>query len=173
MNSIAGITMIELMITVVIISIVSGMAVPRFQKAVERMKFRSAERAMTSTLRLARSLSVSEKKNYGVYFKNNYSGGSYAPGVLYYVLFLDVANPGANTYETGDSIIRVDSLPSEFNLMITDVTNDVVLFEPNGTANFAGGGNIVSMATTADVIGIQNHNILASTGRIKSQSYYY
>jgi len=63
-----GITLIELLSTVVIISIVSAMAVPRFQVAIERVKFRSANRDIVSTMRLARSLAVSDKHQYGVYF---------------------------------------------------------------------------------------------------------
>ncbi|MDF1545315.1 MAG: GspH/FimT family pseudopilin [bacterium] len=173
LRSHSGITLMELLSTVVIIGIVSGMAVPRFQKAIERVKMKSADRQMKSSLRLARSLAVTEKQPFGVYFSNNYSGGSYSSARLYYVLFQDVANPGMNSYEAGDSIIRVDSLPGEFNMLVTDMTNDVVMFQPNGTASFTGGGNVVTMGTTDDVVAIMNHNVLASTGRIKSYSYIY
>ena len=51
----AGITLIELLITVVIIGIVAAMAAPRFEIAYNRMKFKSANRDMVSSLKLARS----------------------------------------------------------------------------------------------------------------------
>jgi type IV fimbrial biogenesis protein FimT len=167
-----GITLIELLSTVVIIGIVSAMAVPRFQVAVERVKFRSANRDIVSTMRLARSLAVSDKQQYGVYFDGAGWSETYSSG-LTYTLFKDLDNPANYSFDAGDSVIRIDTLPSEFVLLITDITNDAVIFLPNGSAGFTGGGNIVTMASTEDLIAILDHNVLASTGRIRSSSYYY
>lgn len=159
-----GITLIELFTTVVIIGIVSTMAVPRFQTAWERIKFRSVNRDIVSTLRLARSMSITDKEPYGVYFDGN---------ALAITLFKDLVNPGGVIFESGDSVIRVDTLPREFNYLGTDMSNDVIVFQANGSASFVGGGNITTMATTDALIAIQSHNVLASTGRIRSSSCYY
>ena len=158
----SGITLIELMTTVVIIGIVSAMAVPRFQKAFERIRFRSANRDITSTLRLARSYAVSTKDPYGVHFD---------AGVLSFTLFKDVVNLAAMQYEAGDSVIRVDTLPIEFNFISVDNASGSVVFRPNGSTT--GTVNVVTMASTADLVGIHQHNILAATGRIETQSSYY
>ena len=163
-RSTGGITLIELLTTVVIIGIVSTMAVPRFQAAWEKIKIRGADRDIVSTIRLARSMAITDKNLYGVYFDGN--GQTLT-------LFKDIVNPISSMFETGDSVIRVDSLPYEFTYLGTDMSDDVLIFRPNGSASFTGGGNICAMASTQSVTAILNHNVLASTGRILSCSSYY
>jgi len=162
--STGGITLIEMLITVVIIGIVSTMAVPRFQAAWEKIKIRGADRDIVSTIRLARSMAITDKNLYGVYFDGN--GQTMT-------LFKDIVNPSSSTFETGDSVIRVDSLPYEFTYLGTDMSDDVLVFRPNGSASFTGGGNIYAMASTQSITAILTHNVLASTGRILSCSAYY
>ncbi len=155
----------ELMATVVIIGIVSAMAVPRFQEAFERIKFRSANRDLTTALRVARSAAITEKSQYGVHFNDSR---------LVVVLFKDTNNPGALAFEpASDSIIRVDSMPPEITYLDTDLTGDCIFFRANGAAQFTGGGNVVCMAQTENMVAISNHNVLASTGRVQSNSSYY
>ena len=156
--------MIELMITTVIIGLVAAMAVPRFQIAYDRLQFKSGNRDLTSTLKLARSLAITDKDQYGVYFDAEN---------LSIVLFKD-ATSGAYAYSSGiDSVIRADTLPYQFSYMTTDLEGHVVFFRPNGSADFNGGGNIYTLADTQDLLGIYGNNILASTGRIQTISYYY
>ena len=157
-----GITLVELMTTVIIIGIVAAMAVPRFQKAFERIKFRSANREITSSLRVARSKAVSTKEQHGVFFDG---------GGLTWTLFKDKVNTGAMVYEAGDSIIRVDTLPVEFNFLSVDNPSGTIMFRPNGSTSST--ANIVTMASTPDLVGIHQHNILAATGRIETTSSYY
>ncbi len=157
-----GITLIELMVTVVIIGVVAAMAVPRFQIAFERIKFRSANRDITSSLRLARSYAVSTKAQHGVHFDGS---------DLSWTLFKDLVNPVAMVFEAGDSVIRVDTLPTEFNFLAVDNLTGSIVFKPNGSTS--GTANIVTMASTPDLIGIHQHNIMAATGRIETASAYY
>jgi prepilin-type N-terminal cleavage/methylation domain-containing protein len=160
-----GITLIEIMTTVVIIGIVSAMAVPRFTNAYERIQFRSANRDITSSIRLARSKSISEKSNCGVYFDWESRTA---------ILFVkDTSNSLLDTYEPGDSVIRIDSLSTQLDYIDTDLMASAIVFRPNGSATFNGGGNIITMKYTEDMIGINVTNILASTGRVRSTSYYY
>jgi len=161
-NKQKGITLVELMTTVVIIGIVAAMAVPRFQKAFERIKFRSANRDITSSLRLARSYAVSTKDQYGVYFNTE---------ALSYSLFKDKINLGAMKYDVGDSLISVDTLPKEFNFMSVDNGLSSVVYRPNGSTIST--TNVVTMASTPDLVGIHQHNILAATGRIETSYSYY
>jgi prepilin-type N-terminal cleavage/methylation domain-containing protein len=157
-----GITLVELLTTVVIIGIVAAMAVPKFQIAFERIKFRSANREITSSLRLARSYAVSTKSQHGVFFDVN---------ALTFSIFKDLVNTGGMVYDVGDSIIRVDSLPIEFNFLDVDNGTGSVVFRPNGST--AGTVNVVTMASTPDLVGIHQHNILGATGRIETSSSYY
>lgn len=156
-----GITFIELMVTVVIIGLVSSMAVPRFQIAYERLQIRSANREIASTLRLARSMSVSKKDRYGVYFDQ---------GALSVSLFKNSASPETYVFTDADSLIRVDTLPAAFTFLSGDNT---IVFQPNGSAGFNGDGYILTMSQTPDVVSFTILNVLASTGRVKIMSQYY
>ncbi len=160
----AGVTLMELMITAVIVGIVATMAVPRFQIAYDRIQFKSGNRDLSSTMRLARSMAITDKAQYGVHFDGE---------GLVMILFKD-ASGGSYAYADGaDTVIKLDTLPHQFRYMSTDVEGDVILFRPNGTADFNGGGNVIVMADSEELMGIYTNNVLASTGRIHTESYYY
>jgi prepilin-type N-terminal cleavage/methylation domain-containing protein len=159
-----GITLMEMMITAVIIGIVSAMAVPRFQKASDRIQFASAHRDVISVLRMARSMAVADKHQYGVHFEESDRTVT---------LFKDKVNPEDFTYDLNDSIVRADTLPHEFNYLSTDMEDNTLVFERSGTAHFVGGGNIWSMADTPDLFAMYTINVLASTGRVRDEAYYY
>lgn len=163
-RSTGGVTLIEILTTVVIIGIVASMAVPRFETAWRRIKIRGADRNIVSTIRLARSMAITDKYLYGVYFDGNQQTMT---------LFKDIVNGGSNLFEAGDSVIRVDSLPCEFVYLGTDMSDDVLVFRANGSAGFTGGGNIFAVADAVSVVAILTHNVLASTGRVQSCASYY
>lgn len=159
-----GVTLMELLILSVIVGIIAAMAVPRFQIAFDRIKFRSVNRDLSSTVRLARSYAISNKEQYGLCIDGNQ---------MTITLFKDVVNLGGLTYESGDSVLRVDTLPQEYTYLGTDCNNDVIMFQPNGSASFTGGGSIFTTAYTDHVVAIHSNSVLASTGRISTEAYYY
>ncbi|MBI5266686.1 MAG: prepilin-type N-terminal cleavage/methylation domain-containing protein [candidate division Zixibacteria bacterium] len=159
-----GFTLVELMITVVIIGIVTGMAVPKFNVTVDRMKMRSGVGRLTSDLRLARSMAISNKDQYGLLFDMSKRT---------ITLFRDKISPASYSFEFGDSIVRVDTLPPEFLWIWSDCANQVVTFKPNGTSGFVGGGNVWALGLTQKVVCISWNSVLASTGRVQSNTYYY
>jgi prepilin-type N-terminal cleavage/methylation domain-containing protein len=159
-----GVTLIELLITGVIVGLVATMAVPRFQIAYERLQFRSANRDVISTLKLARSTAISRKVPYGVYFDDSR---------MTVTLFKDGTTGSYQFDPAADSVVRVDTLPPSFSYLMTDVEGGVFFFRANGSADFNGGGNICMLAYSEDVVALYDSNILASTGRVHSNSYYY
>lgn len=159
-----GITLLELMVTVVIIGIVAAMAIPQFNVAIDRLNFSTAMRGVKSTIKMARSLAVTDKAEYGVHFD---------PTTKVVAIFKDVANMGSFSFDPGDSVIRVDTLPRQFTLLSTDMDNDVLMFRPNGSAAFGGAANISATGSTDVMVANSTMTILASTGRIDDHIYWY
>ena len=152
----SGFTLIELMAVVVVIGIASGMAAPIFDKALQRLRFRGETKNLLSTLRTARSFAISEKDPYGVYVDgNNFT----------VTLFKDIANLSAHTFETGDSVIRVDTMAHDIVYLFSTFTGSTVVYEPNGTSS--GSGYIYVMSDNSSVVNISQLHVLASTGRSK------
>jgi prepilin-type N-terminal cleavage/methylation domain-containing protein len=149
-----GVTLIELVIAVVIISVVAAMAAPRFSKVVPRLEFKSASRDVVSDLRLARSLAIAQRTQIGLYFNSEQRR---------YVIFKDLVNPDAFTFETGDSVIRTVTLDQNLSISSCSFTNYTIVFKPDGSASSTG-GVVVSYNQGSDVA---NVNVLASTGRVK------
>jgi prepilin-type N-terminal cleavage/methylation domain-containing protein len=160
-----GMTLIEMVAAVAVIGIVSSMSYPSFEKAVDRLEFKSNSREMLSTFRMARSLAITEKNDYGICLQ---SGATHTV-----TLFKDIANPGLNSYEFGDSVISVDTLGKDMIWIGSDCVGNVATFKPNGSSGFTGGGNFWTVAVTEALTGVSMHSVLASTGRVNAQNWVY
>ena len=132
-----GITLMEMMIAVVLIGIIAAMAVPRFMIAVDRGKFTSVNRDIVSTLRMARSQAISEKKDMGVFLD----------GTNFTMTYYEELGGVADAYDDGtDLLIRVDSLRVAAPCL-TDITDFTAVFSSSGSAS-SGWGCSISRATT-------------------------
>ena len=163
-NSAQGFTLIELLIGVVIVGIIAALAAPNFQAAYMKHSFRSGNKKIVSTLKQARSFAIADKEPYGVYFN---------PDAMTVTLFRDKTNLSSYSFEVSDSTLRVDTLPPQFTWMNPEFGNNVITFRPNGSAGFTGFGAIHTAAQTEGMLGSFSTDILASTGRISSSSYFY
>lgn len=159
-----GFTLIEMMITAVIIGVVASLAVPSFQRVYDRHNLQAAEKMVTSTLKKARSFAISNKSPHGVYFD---------PVVRSVTLFENSVNPAASSFEVGDSALTVDTLPEIMNYVYADFPNNAIVFQPNGSAQLTGYGNIFLAGETDGMMAYFSINILASTGRINTYSHFY
>jgi prepilin-type N-terminal cleavage/methylation domain-containing protein len=152
-----GFTIVELLVTVVVIGIVSGLAAPQFDEAINRIKFRSQAKNMVSMLRTARSHTIAEKRPFGVHFDLN-------SGVI--SLFKDIHDPAAQLFDpVNDSVAAVDSLPPEFVYVYATFPTSAVIFQPNGSASES--GDIYTIADYSDSYHFSQVSVLASTGKSK------
>ena len=166
LSSERGLTLLEIMIGVVIIGIIASMAVPRFGIAMDRMKFRSVNRDVVSTLRMARSQAISEKNEYGVYFNNGDKT----------VTFFEKTGNVMDEYEDGlDRVVKVDTVGdapgASIDLIGTTLVNNVILFEPDGSATV--GGIVFTVDMTEHTVGIAVISILPATGRVSIETTIY
>lgn len=162
----AGLTLVELLAVLAIIGVIAAMAAPRLWITIQQLKFSSETRHIVSTLRFARSLAVAENAQFGVYFNGTYNNSGQG-NALKYTLFKDIKDLDEFEFnESGDSVIRIDTLTPGVTHMFTDLADEVIIFTPVGGAQFDGGGNIATMVDKPNVFEIRQINVLP-TGRIK------
>lgn len=159
-----GFTMIELMITTVIIGVLAAMSAPSLQRAYEKSSFRGGEQMVTSALRMARSYAISNKDLFGVHINaENHE----------LTVFRNSLDPGTPSYSVGDSAYWVDTLPSEFDYIYVSIPNSAVVFRPNGSAVATGNPNIYLVGESDNMLAYFAINVMAATGRVGTYSYYY
>lgn len=122
----SGFTMIELMIITVIIGLVAAMAVPEFAGAIQKIRWHSLCSDMTSSLRLARSSAIAKQSQYGVEFDSERRK---------ITVFKDIVNKPSFTFESGDSVISVDTISADFDYLFVSPSDKAICFFPNGRAS--------------------------------------
>ena len=161
-----GLTLLEIMIGVVILGIAASMAVPRIGIAMDRMEFRSTNRDVVNTLRLARSSAVSEKNEYGVVFSHTEKT----------VTLFEKLGANMYLYESGtDRIVKVDTIGGVPGTCIdaigTTLSNNTIIFEPDGSA--VAGGTIYTIDLTDDIVGVATISVLPATGRVSNETWIW
>ncbi len=107
MRPVAGLTLVEVMVTVAILALLLGLAVPSFKPLLERWRVQQAVGAMTSTMQLARSEAI--KRGGNIIIKAN-TGTNWGTG---WHVFLDV-----NADRAQGACVPADT-PNECDLQIT------------------------------------------------------
>jgi len=159
-----GFTLIEVMVVVVIFGVLSALAAPTFQQSYDRFKFHGGERLVSASLKKARSFAVTSKAPVGVYFNT---------ATREVTIFKNTTNPSVSSFESTDSVYTTDTLADGFSYVFADMTNNAVVFQPNGSAIFTGSGNVFLVGETTNLLAYFNISILASTGRVASASHFY
>lgn len=130
----AGLTLLELLVTLGILGIVAAAGVPSLMDTFNRMSVNSAARTISSSLSLARSEAVKRGRNVSICPSTNgsdCSAGSWATG---WIVFIDAngdANGATGSIDSGDEILRVfDALGS---LLVTaSPTTNLLTYDSKG-----------------------------------------
>ncbi|MBD3234190.1 MAG: hypothetical protein GF315_10760 [candidate division Zixibacteria bacterium] len=150
----SGITMLEIMITVVLIGILSSMATPRFLQFIGRMKGRADVSNNISYLRSARTFAISNGVPTGVYFDI---------GNNQVYVFQD--DNGDENYSDGTDtvVIGPEELNGSTNINYCSFENNVVIFETDGSTDESG---TIEFGTCDDSYRQYTVSILAATGKV-------
>jgi Tfp pilus assembly protein FimT len=157
----SGVTLLELMVIAVMIGVLSAMAIPRWLEYIPQLRTKAAVRDAISTLREARSLAISQKTDYGVYF-DVYDGNC--------TLFANTSDPTQATFSEEDSLISRKDIGLEVHMNYTTFPDNCVVFDPNGAAS--GSGTVT--VNSANYQTMYTIEVLQATGRVKlHEGYYY
>ena len=159
-----GFTMIELLITTVIIGVLAALSVPSLQRAYDKSTFRGGERTVSSALKKARSYAISNKDLFGVHINTENHQVT---------VFQNSVDPGTPSYSEGDSAYSIDTLPDEFDYVYVSMENGAIVFRPNGSAMASGYANIYLAGETDGMMAYFGINVLAATGRVATYSHFY
>lgn len=157
-----GFTIMELLLVTIVIAILAALAVPNFDHAVKKVRFKSAANTLMSGLRMARSNAISTKFQYGVEFNAD-------DRVLR--VFQDNVDPGSFVYDDGDSVVMLDTLDMNFTSLNSTFPSGTVFFFPDGRASITGyvqGYQDIYGKDAAVFI-----SVLAATGRVRIDSLSY
>ena len=156
-----GVTLIELTIVAVLVGVLAAMAVPRWLEYLPQLRTKAAVRDAVSTLREARSLAISRKVDYGVYF-DVYDGN--------YTLFANTNDPANPVFSDQDSVISRSDIGLDVHMNYTSFPNNCVVFDPNGAASETG----TVMVNSNNYQSSYTIEVLQATGRVKlHEGYYY
>jgi type II secretion system protein H len=155
-QKVAGFTLIEMMVAIVILGVLAAMAGPSFSSWIPKMKLKAEAREKLNYLRQARSRAIAENSQYGIYFNTGNSE---------IIFFKDITNPQLNLYEAGSDSIIGAPIESESNVLFDNstLTNNVVIFYPNGSASTSGQIELHDSGSAC----LHTITVLASTGRVR------
>lgn len=153
----SGFTLMEMMITAVVLGLIAAMAVPGFLAVMQKLKLNATTRDIISDLRWARSKAIASRTQVGLNFDFNNKT---------YAVFLDTDEPASFQYDAAlDSLVKTGDLSTLGSGSSTFASNTCI-FKPDGSCNTSG----QITCTSTDGANSRVVDVLASTGRIKITS---
>jgi type IV fimbrial biogenesis protein FimT len=144
MKRIRGFTIIEMMVTVLILGIISAAAAPAFTDVIRRARIDANNSKITGALAFARSESVSRNANVSICTLD--SNGGFCDGdedwSQGWIVFDDINGNGdfdddgdtIDCEETDDCLLRIwESLPDTVELLEIEESSNSLTFDDNGT----------------------------------------
>ena len=162
----SGVTLLEILILVVVLSIMAGIAIPAFSAWLPEYRLRNAARDIYSTLQRAKSGAANANETWGVFFDNSVNPGSYSMwsfgpnrkwdgGVGDDVpqgIGVDFSEYEGVNYGNGSATENIQG--EAFSRFITYVTHDnVAIFSSRGTVNNLGYVYLCNMKGSAYAVG--------------------
>ncbi len=138
MKKVSGFTLIELMITLAIMSIVIGIAVPSFTDMIQKNQISALSNKFMSELMWTRSEAI--KRNQEVVMCRSIDGATCAAAGDWSVGWLVFVNTdGDTTFDAGEVMIRsMQTIPSGFSLTGNGSYSSRVKYRSDGSVSTAG-----------------------------------
>ena len=161
----AGFTLIELIITMAVLAICAGVALPSLRSFMEQQRTLAAISSLTSHMSLARMAAVT--RNQRTVLCPSRNGNSCEAGTDWstgWMLFLD--EDGNRQPDSGDEVLRMDLEPTSRHLrVVSTVGRQQLRYLPDGSS--AGSNLTISICNKAgDVLG---RVIVNNMGRPRSE----
>ncbi|HEY7772110.1 MAG TPA: GspH/FimT family pseudopilin [Marinagarivorans sp.] len=131
-----GFTLLELMVTISIMAIIAGIAVPSYQGLIQNNQLRAASHAFYGSLVLARSEAV--KNNLPVAMCKSTDSASCAGSGTWddgWLIYIDADNDGS--LDSGEMILDSHSGLQNLTLRATDANLHQLIYQPDGTQRVA------------------------------------
>jgi len=158
-----GFTIIELMLTMLVLVIVLSIGIPSFSTWIKDSRMDTGTREVASALKLARSEAASRQTIINVRAGTSGNPGNWANGVHIYT---DVDVTGNTPYVAADTLIKdIDSVKDNITIA-SDDPNNIISFNSSGLLNEGGFGiqrTIRICQSTGEAAG--NTVVVNSTGR--------
>lgn len=138
---IQGFTLVELMVTISIMAIIAGIALPSYQNLIENTELRTASQAFYGSLVLARSEAVKNNQPVAMCKSSNGSScagsGNWEAGWLVYI----DADADSNL-DSGEQILESSASLSGPTIRATDSNLHQVVYQADGTHRVAVNFNV-------------------------------
>lgn len=138
---ISGFTLLELMVTISIMAIIAGIAVPSYQGLIQSNLMRVASHSFYGSLVLARSEAVKNNQPVAVCKSSNgtscASSGTWDGGWLVYV-----DTDADSTFDSSELLLESHSGITNLTLRATDADLDQVVYQADGTQRVAASFNL-------------------------------